>query len=122
MYAPLPGRFSSVHDDEWGTHCYEHPEREATHRLCVEADSFGAEFYNMCDECFEEHKSQIKAKKEDPDQWDTCPRCKTAVPQLSSYRDPDEGMHGRVYDACPKCVSKFWERYEEENSYYDDDY
>lgn len=122
MYAPLPGKFTSVQDHEWGTFCYTHPDREAKHRICVEADSFGAEFYNMCDECFDERKAQIKAKKEDPTQWETCPRCKQSVPQLSSYRDPDEGSYGPVYQECPDCVSKFWKNWEAENCLDDDDY
>ncbi len=122
MYAPLPGKMTSVKDDEWGTFCYTHHDREAKHRICVEADSFGAEYFNMCDECFNDRKAQIKAKEEDPTQWDHCPRCKNSVPKLSYFRDPEEGMHGPVYEACPDCVSKFWKNWEAENYDDDDDY
>lgn len=122
MNAPLPGNMASVEDDEWGTFCYTHPDREAKHRMCVEADSFGAEYYNMCDECFNEHKAEIKAKQEDPTQWEHCRRCRNSVPRLSHYRDPDEGMHGPVYEACPDCVSKFWKNYNDYCDSMDDDY
>ncbi|MCO9048778.1 hypothetical protein [Acinetobacter sp. UC24323] len=120
MIAPLPNRFVCVEDDEWGTKCDRHHDREAVSRICVEADSFGAEYSNMCQECLDEYKAHKKQKLNDPSQWEQCPRCKTLIPELSSYRDPDEGSHGPVYQRCSDCVSKFWKRWEEENL--DDDY
>lgn len=122
MYAPLPNHFVPISDDEWGTNCHDHPDRKAIKRICVEADSFGAEYSNMCQECLDEHNAYKQQKRDDPEQWDTCPRCKQLVPQLSSYRDPDEGSHGPVYHRCPDCVAKFWKRWEEENCCDDDDY
>ncbi len=122
MSAHLPGQSVSIQNDEWGTFCYTHHDVKATHRICSEADSFGAEYWNMCDQCWDERQKAIKAKNEDPEQWDSCRKCRKKVPRLSSYRDPDEGMHGPVYEACPDCVSKFWKRYQEECEMLDDDY
>ena len=122
MSAHLPGQSVSIQNDEWGTFCYTHHDVKATHRICSEADSFGAESWNMCDQCWDERQKAIKAKNEDPEQWDSCRKCRKKVPRLSSYRDPDEGMHGPVYEACPDCVSKFWKRYQEECEMLDDDY
>lgn len=122
MNAHLPGQSVSVEDDEWGTKCNWHPEVVATHRICSESDSFGSEYANFCNDCWEERQLAIKAKEQDPEQWDSCRKCGENVPRLSSYRDPDEGMHGPVYEACPDCVSKFWKRYQEECELLDDDY
>ena len=122
MSAHLPGQSVSIQNDEWGTFCYTHHDVKATHRICSEADSFGAEYWNMCDQSWDERQKAIKAKNEDPEQWDSCRKCRKKVPRLSSYRDPDEGMHGPVYEACPDCVSKFWKRYQEECEMLDDDY
>ena len=67
MNAHLPRQSVSIQDDEWGTFCYTHHHIKATHRICSEADSFGAEYYNMCDECWDEYQAAIKAKLEDPE-------------------------------------------------------
>ena len=122
MSAHLPGQSVSIHDDEWGTFCYTHNDIKATHRICSEADSFGAEYYNMCNQCWDERQAAIQAKKEDPEQWECCRKCGNHVPYLSSYRDPDEGMCGPVYEACTDCVSKFYKSYEDECEWLDDEY
>lgn len=122
MTAHLPNQSVSIEDDEWGTNCHNHPERPAVRRVCVEADSFGAEYSNMCQECSDQYTAYKEQKRNDESQWEQCPRCKTLVPELSSYRDPDEGSHGPVYSRCSDCVSKFWKRWNEENLddyYYD---
>jgi len=120
MY-PLPGKTVSVEDDEWGKFCYMegHHERPAVRRLCVEADSFGAEFHNMCQECWDEHLQNKEDIKNDPEQWETC-KCGNREPSLISYRDMDEGMHGPVYEHCSKCHEKMNARIAEEEAYYDD--
>ena len=120
MSAHLPGQSVSIQDDEWGTFCYTHLDIKATHRICSEADSFGAEYYNMCDECWDEYQAAINAKNEDPEQWECCSQCGKCVPHLTPYRDPDEGVHGPVYEACPDCVSKFHKHFEDEADYFDD--
>lgn len=121
--ASLPGQFVGVDADEWGTKCYTHPERDATHRLCTESDSFGSEYENMCDECHEDYKKAKAAREEDPEQWETC-KCGNREPHLIHYRDMDEGMHGPVYEHCSVCHEKWNQRIADEYAFYDrdDDY
>lgn len=118
--ASLPGQFVSVQDDEWGTKCYTHPERDATHRICTESDSFGSEYHNMCDECHEDYKKAKAEREADPEQWETC-KCGNREPRLISYRDMDEGMHGPVYEHCSVCHEKWNKRIAEEEAFYDQD-
>lgn len=111
----------SVQEDEWGTDCENHSDRKAVKRICSEADSFGAEYMNFCQECWDKYQQGLKEKEEDPEQWDTCPECKKAAPRLISYRDMDEGMHGPVYEHCGECHSKMNARIAEEDAFYDND-
>lgn len=123
--AHLPGQTMAVQEDEWGTTCENHSGRKAVKRICSEADSFGAEYMNFCQECWDSYQQGLKEKEEDPEQWDTCPECKKKAPRLISYRDMDEGMHGPVYEHCGECHSKMNARIAEEDAMYDtyeDDY
>ena len=120
--AHLPGQTMSVQEDEWGTDCENHSDRKAVKRICSEADSFGAEYMNFCQECWDNYQQGLKEKEEDPEQWDTCTECKKKAPRLISYRDMDEGMHGPVYEHCEECHSKMNARIAEEEAYYNDDY
>lgn len=45
---------TSIEDDEWGTFCHSHQDREAKYRIYVEANSFDAEYSSICEECFNE--------------------------------------------------------------------
>ncbi len=117
----VPGQVVSVQEDEWGTDCENHSDRKAVKRICSEVDSFGAEYMNFCQECWDNYQQSLKEKEEDPEQWDTCPECKKAAPRLISYRDMDEGMHGPVYEHCSDCHSKMNARIAEEDAYYDND-
>ncbi len=119
--AHVPGQVVSVQEDEWGTDCENHSDRKAVKRICSEADSFGAEYMNFCQECWDNYQQSLKEKEEDPEQWDTCPECKKAAPRLISYRDMDEGMHGPVYEHCGECHSKMNARIAEEDAFYDND-
>ena len=119
--AHVPGQVVSVQEDEWGTDCENHSDRKAVKRICSEADSFGAEYMNFCQECWDNYQQSLKEKEEDPEQWDTCPECKKAAPRLISYRDMDEGMYGPVYEHCGDCHSKMNARIAEEDAFYDND-
>lgn len=119
--AHVTGQVVPVQDDVWGTKCDDHSDREAVKRICSEADSFGAEYMNFCQECWDKYQQGLKEKEEDPEQWDTCPECNTKAPRLISYRDMDEGMHGPVYEHCEECHSKMNARIAEEEAYYNDD-
>lgn len=120
MAAPLPGQSFSVKDDEWGTKCYTHHEVEATHRICTESDSFGSEFMNLCDECWNAHLAHKEKVKNDESLWETC-KCGNREPRMIQYRDYEEGMHGPVYEHCSKCHERMNARIAEEEAQYDED-
>lgn len=123
--AHLPGQVVAIKDDEWGTFCYEpgHDDRKAFKRICNESDSFGSEYYNFCEECWDTYQKALEKKRNDPEQWEHCRECGAKVPELISYRDMDEGMHGPVYEHCESCHVKMNERIsrEYEQDYGDDD-
>lgn len=119
--AHLPGQVVALKDDAWGLNCEEHSDRLAVKRICSEADSFGEEYMNFCQECWDEYQQSLKEKEEDPEQWDTCSECGNKASRLISYRDMDEGMHGPVYEHCGDCHSKMNARIAEEEAYYDND-
>jgi hypothetical protein len=112
----LPG---ALREPPKGQMCDDHPDRPATFRCQGETDSFGSEMYDMCEECY-------RAYKEDMKTWDlsgTCEWCKAHKPRLSSKRDYEEGMYGRVYEVCDECIKRVNDEAEAEleaMGYYDD--
>lgn len=111
----LPGRFHDVPD---GQKCDEHPDRDAVARVQGETDSFGAELFDMCEDCLDEHRKYMAGA----DHSGTCDWCKQHKPRLRPQRDFEEGMSGRVYDVCDDCVRKANEEAERElSSYWGDD-
>ena len=120
MAAHLPGQSVGVSDDEWGTKCYTHHDVDATHRICSESDSFGSEYVNLCEQCWDAHLAHKEKVKSDESLWETC-KCGNREPRMISYRDYEEGMHGSVYEHCSKCHAKMNARIAEEEAYYDDD-
>ena len=119
--AHLPGQVVALKDDAWGLNCETHSDRLAVKRICSEADSFGAEYMNFCQECWDDYQQGLEEKQADPEQWDTCSECGNKASRLISYRDMDEGMHGPVYEHCGDCHSKMNARIAEEDAYYDND-
>ena len=95
----LPGYSLKV---KAGMCCDDHPDRPATHRVVGETDSFGSELLDLCDECFANMKEVEKEETLDP-----CDICHTDA-ILAPCRDPDEGLCGRVYYACPSCRTRLW--------------
>jgi hypothetical protein len=114
----LPG---SHHRVPTGVMCDDHSDRPATHRVQGETDSFGAEYHDMCDECYAEHKKAMEESKAER-ATGTCDWCKRPAFDLRPRRDFEEGMGGPVYDVCGACVKAENERLEEELSDRDDDY
>ncbi|TKI01529.1 hypothetical protein FCN80_26365, partial [Martelella alba] len=53
----LPGQFSGV---PAGVKCDEHHDRDAVKRVQGETDSFGCEYYDMCQECLDKYRQEIK--------------------------------------------------------------
>lgn len=118
--AHLPGQSAFIENDEWGNKCYAHPEILAVKRICTESDSFGSEFINFCQTCWDEYQQAKEDKKNNPDEWETC-KCGNREPDLISYRDPDEGMHGPVYHHCSVCHEKWNQHLEREWAMDNDD-
>ena len=110
----LPGSSHSTPD---GAMCDDHPDRPAAKRVQGETDSFGAEYYDLCQECVDEFK-----KSADENRNGKCDWCKCDATDLRDRRDYDEGMAGRVYRVCGACVKRSNERLQEEYDDDDDDY
>jgi DNA-directed RNA polymerase subunit RPC12/RpoP len=85
-----------------GEKCDDHPEVDAVHRIQGETDSFGCEYFYVCQLCFEEFE-----KAGDPE-YD-CDGCGIDGP-VKPARDPDEGMAGPVYYYCTTCMKEHKER------------
>jgi len=111
----LPG---SSHAVLGGAACDEHPDRPAVKRIQGETDSFGAEYIDMCQECYDEFK-----RHKDEARHGACDWCKSHATDLRPRRDFEEGSCGPVYQVCGACVRRENERLEEELAYDDyDDY
>jgi hypothetical protein len=80
----------------------------ATKRLQGETDSFGAEFADLCDDCFQKERERWR------DSSGICDWCKEQVPRRLWTRDYDEGMHGSTYRVCRSCYDKQQKALEEE--------
>lgn len=76
-----------------------HEDRPATVRLQGETDSFGAEYLDLCAECFD----RIKKEDEDRIAERLCDYCGQWTRTARPTRDPDEGNTGRVYYVCVDC-------------------
>lgn len=92
----LPG---AVRKSPNGYHCDTHEDRPAVYRVQGETDSFGCEWHDMCQECYDAYQ------KEDPyEDWE-CEHCNSKE-SVGPWRDPDEGMAGPVYYICAPCRIK----------------
>lgn len=90
--------------------------KAAVGRICVEADSFGAEWAHYC----AEHLAEAEAKAEEPIIAD-CEWCKATNVEVFPTRDTDEGSNGPVYDVCKGCREKQIKRDMEEMEQYAED-
>lgn len=96
------------------TMCDKHPDRSAVRRVQGETDSFGAEWYDLCQECTNEidaHRAEARCG--------TCEWCDAEATDLRPRRDYDEGACGRVYDVCGKCVRRELDYFNELEQQYD---
>ncbi len=115
----LPGAYHAMKP---GTKCDDHPDRDAVARVQGETDSFGCELIDMCQECLDEYRVEMKKDHEGFCEW-----CKTQASHVSPRRDYEEGLSGRVYMVCRPCVEKETKRLKEESEqyeqyYYEDSY
>ena len=92
-----------------GTFCDEHEGVVASKRVQGETDSFGAEYIDMCDECYAAFLNESKIEC-----CGVCDWCKHESTQLAHRRDLDEGSCGPVYKVCPECIKKENKRAQEE--------
>ncbi len=111
----LPG---SYHQPEGM--CDDHHDRVSVARIQGETDSFGAEYYDVCQECLDEHRSYLKSDDFAESRKGKCDWCKSQAEDLRDRRDIEEGMGGRVYRVCGACVKEELAIWEEDRSYYDD--
>jgi hypothetical protein len=93
--AYLPGQ---VLKPTAGASCEKHPDRPAPYRVVGETDSFGSEFIEMCQVCYDEFQAYTNDENNRQD-CESCGKQKSASPR----RDPSEGSSGPVYYWCAKC-------------------
>lgn len=105
----LPGQGKPLED---GSMCDEH-DRPAVKKIQGETDSFGCEFFYMCQECYDAYQNE-------GDPVYDCDHCHKER-QCTPIRDIDEGMSGPVYYVCSECRSKHNKRLQEECDRYADD-
>lgn len=89
---------NSVHPVKLGTMCDNHPDRPAYRRVQGETDSFGAEFHDLCTECYENDRMHAAEGRHGG-----CDRCGEESLGLQPVRDYTEGMAGPVYWYCAAC-------------------
>lgn len=95
----LPGDvWNNLEDGHNGQCDCDDCDQPAVGRICVEADSFGAEWAHYC----QAHLEQAEAKAEEPIIGD-CDWCKAVDVEVFPTRDTDEGSYGPVYDVCKRC-------------------
>lgn len=111
--ALMPGQQCKVPS---GQSCDKHPERSATHRYVGECDSFGCEYVDVCGECYEVH---VNAKKDFANEG-VCDLCDNEVALRKKWKDPEEGLAGRIYDACVPCIAEANARVDAEYPILDD--
>lgn len=95
----LPG---SLHPVPQGAKCDKHPDRVAIARIQGETDSMGAELIDCCELCAQDVREAAKLSASDRE----CDRCERMFDRLHHYRDPDEGVAGRLYQLCDGCVAE----------------
>ncbi len=98
----LPG---AAFSPEEGYMCDDHPDRQAVIRVQGETDSFGAEYFYMCEECNAKYKAE-KAALNGGAFIGNCDRCGTRDVPMFAWRDYDEGLSGPVYYNCRKCKTE----------------
>jgi hypothetical protein len=103
----LPG---SVRGADGGSMCDDHPKRKAFRRVQGETDSFGAEFHDLCEECFNEFMKHAKEAL-----CGRCDWCKSESNTLRHMRDYEEGACGPIYQVCQPCRRDYFAQLNEED-------
>ena len=84
----------------YGQACDAHPEKLAEVRVVGETDSFGSELIDMCQECFQDY---LRDKRDAQDELIRCQLCGSLTDTCQTWRDHEEGLTGRQYQACQTC-------------------
>lgn len=111
----LPGSIRAV---PVGTECDEHPGVLAVKRVQGETDSFGCEYLDMCQECYDKYKEEMR----NVDNSGICDWCKKSADRVFNHRDIEEGSCGRVYQVCQACIDAEKKEWAEERDCLDDDW
>jgi hypothetical protein len=112
----LPG--STHHDLPDDAMCDDHPDRPAVVRLQGETDSFGSEMHDLCKECLDAYREEVKISRSEIARCDWCHQDKAG---LVPTRDYEEGMNGPVYEVCRDCRKRADDRALAELGIYGDD-
>lgn len=101
-----------------GTFCDEHAEAPAVRRIQGETDSMGAEYFYVCQTCYDKYLA-AKEKLQGGSFEGQCV-CGTTAP-LFPVRSWDEGSSGPVYYRCQACRRK-WVQAEQADLDYEEDF
>lgn len=110
----LPGSIRAV---PAGTECDNHPGVLAVKRIQGETDGYGAEYLDMCQECYDAFKEEVHSA----DASGICDWCKKSADRVFNHRDIEEGSCGRVYQVCQACIDAEKKEWAEERDCLDDD-
>lgn len=102
---PVSSMPGSVHSAPTDAACVDHEDRPAIHRVQGETDSFGCEYHDLCQECYDAHKAARAAQLAEH-AVGTCDWCSNHVTDLRDARDYDEGMAGPLYRVCGACIKR----------------
>lgn len=83
--------------------CDGHEGVSAVVRVQGETDSFGAEYSDMCQACYDAYKAR---REEAKPEVQCCDFCDSVSDTVRPFRDPDEGSCGPVYLVCQPCRSQ----------------
>lgn len=92
----LPGTHYTVNIEDSCDDC----DNKATHKIQGETDSFGCEYMYFCDQHYGVYKNQVSEIEYG------CDACCHQGRDVRWWRDPDEGIFGRVYLRCESCRIK----------------
>ena len=106
---PVSSMPGSKHRVEPGATCTNHENVLAVQKIQGETDSYGAEYFYLCEAC-----KVIRDKSLHQLNPGVCDWCNDKSNHLVKRRDPDEGTSGRVYNVCNECIVKQNERFEQE--------
>lgn len=106
----LPGSSRALRE---GAQCDDCGKKPATHRVQGETDSFGAEWADLCDDCY-----VVERERRRKDCAGECDWCGKHSESRIWTRDYDEGTHGPTYRVCKSCYDKQQKALEAELHYY----